>query len=59
MLTFQGVPLVLESGVQNDSTENGQEEGESMDAVSQDEEAVMAAMGISGFGSTKVWVFSM
>lgn len=59
MLTFPGVPLAPEPGVQGDSVENGQEEGESMDAVDQDDEAMMAAMGISGFGSTKVWVFSM
>jgi hypothetical protein len=59
VLTFHEVPLVPEPGVQIENLESGQEEGESMDAVNQDDEAVMAMMGITGFGSTKVWVSSM
>lgn len=44
--------------MQSEGVENDQEEGESMDVVSQDDEAMMAAMGIAGFGTTKVWGFS-
>lgn len=57
-LTFHEVPPVPEPRIQSEDLENGQEEGESMDAVNQDDEAMMATMGIAGFGSTKVWVFS-
>jgi len=39
--------------VQSEGLENDQEEGESMDVVNQDDEAMMAMMGIGGFGSTK------
>jgi len=45
--------------VQSEGLENDQEEGESMDAVTQDDEAMMAMMGIAGFGSTKVRMFQM
>ena len=34
-------------------TEDG-EEGEAMDDTNQDDEAMMAMMGLSGFGTTKV-----
>ena len=34
------------------------EEGEAMDATNADEEAMMTAMGLAGFGSTKVCSFS-
>jgi hypothetical protein len=30
------------------------EEGEAMEAVNEDDEAMMAMMGLTGFGSTKV-----
>lgn len=39
--------------VQSEGPENGQEEGESMDAVGQDDEDMAAMMGITGFGTTK------
>jgi len=52
-----GVPLVPEPRVQSEGLDNDQEEGESVDAVNQDEEAMMAMMGIAGFGTTKVCVF--
>ena len=58
VLTFYEAPLVQEPRAQSAGFENGQEEGESMDAVNQDDEAMMATMGIIGFGSTKVWVSS-
>jgi len=45
--------------MQSEGLENDQEEGESMDVVNQDDEAMMAMMGIGGFGSTKVRTFSM
>ena len=54
MLTLYQVPLIPEPRVQSEGPENDQEEGESMDAVDQDDEAMMAAMGIAGFGTTKV-----
>ncbi|KAH7924584.1 hypothetical protein BV22DRAFT_1013004, partial [Leucogyrophana mollusca] len=31
----------------------GSEDGEAMDATNPDEDAMMAAMGLTGFGSTK------
>lgn len=37
-------------------TEDG-EEGEAMDDTNQDDEAMMAMMGLSGFGTTKVCPF--
>lgn len=40
----------------SEGLENDQEEGESMDAMDQYDETMMAAMGITGFGSTKVCV---
>ena len=58
LLTRYQVPPVPEPRIQSEGLENGQEEGESMDVVNQDDEAMMAAMGIAGFGSTKVCVFS-
>lgn len=57
VLTPREVPPVPESHVLSEGLENGQEEGESMDVVNQDDEAMMTTMGISGFGSTKVWAF--
>ena len=59
ILILRQVPPVPEPRVQSEGLEDGQEEGESMDAVDQDDEAMMALMGIGGFGSTKVRVFSM
>ena len=56
MLTLDQVPPVPEPRAQSESFENGQEEGESMDAVDQGDEDMMAMMGIAGFGSTKVRV---
>jgi hypothetical protein len=38
---------------------NGDEDGEPMDAESQDDAAMMAMMGMSGFGSTKVGSLSV
>ena len=54
MLTLRQVPPVPEPRVQSEGLEDDQEEGESMDAVNQDDEGMMAMMGIAGFGSTKV-----
>jgi hypothetical protein len=34
------------------------EEGEAMETVNDDDEAMMAMMGLTGFGSTKVLVFA-
>lgn len=59
MLIPYQVPPIPEPRVQSEGLEDGQEEEESMDTVDQDEEAMMALMGIGGFGSTKVRVFSM
>jgi len=56
MLTRHQVPPVPEPRTQSEDLENGQEEGESMDAMNQDDEAMMGMMGITGFGSTKVRV---
>lgn len=58
-LTFHKVSPVPEPRIQSEGLENGQEEGESMDAVNEDDEGMAAMMGISGFGSTKVWVSSI
>jgi len=52
-LKEESVPSVPEPRLQGEGLENGQEEGESMDVVNPDDEAMMAAMGIAGFGSTK------
>ena len=57
MLTPYQVPPITGLRVQSEGLENDQEEGESMDVMNQDDEAMMAAMGITGFGSTKVRVF--
>lgn len=59
VLTSHVVPPIPEPRIQSGGLENGQEEGESMDAVNQDDEAMMGIMGITGFGSTKVWSSSM
>jgi len=56
MLTLDQVSLVPEPRVQSEGLEDDQEEGESMDTVNQDDEAMMSMMGIGGFGSTKVRV---
>jgi hypothetical protein len=40
-----------------DDTIDAGEEGEAMDAVGDDDAAMMAMMGMSGFGSTKVHHF--
>lgn len=37
-----------------DAPDEGNEEGEEMDAVNDDDAAMMAMMGMTGFGSTKV-----
>jgi U4/U6.U5 tri-snRNP-associated protein 3 len=58
-LTSHKVPLVPEPRVQSEGLEDDQEEGESMDVVNPDDEAMMAMMGINGFGTTKVCVFLM
>jgi hypothetical protein len=42
-----------------DGPEPGEEEGEEMDAVGDEEAAMMAMMGMSGFGSTKVSISAM
>ena len=57
LLTRYQVPPVPAPRVQSEGPENSQEEGESMEAVNQDDEAMMVAMGITGFGSTKVCGF--
>ncbi|KAF9651507.1 DUF1777-domain-containing protein [Thelephora ganbajun] len=49
----ESVPPVPEPRVPSEGLENGQEEGESMDAVNQDDEAMMGMMGMASFGSTK------
>ena len=59
MLILHQVPPVPEPRVQSEGLEDDQEEGESMDVVNQDDEAMMAMMGIAGFGTTKVRVFPM
>ena len=59
MLTLHQVPPVPEPRVQSEGFEDDQEEGESMDAVNQDDEGMMAMMGIAGFGSTKVRILTM
>lgn len=57
MLIPYQVPPVPEPRLQGEGLENGQEEGESMEVLNQDDEAMMAAMGIAGFGTTKVCAF--
>jgi hypothetical protein len=39
-----------------DMPDAGNEEGEEMDAVNEDDAAMMTMMGMAGFGSTKVRV---
>lgn len=41
-----------------DAPDHPEEEGEAMDEVNDDDAAMMAMMGVAGFGSTKVCLFS-
>ena len=54
ILTFREASPVPEPRIQSGDLEDGQEEGESMDAVNEDDEGMAAMMGITGFGTTKV-----
>ena len=60
--THNRTSLDRPEGTPFQTSEDG-EEGEAMDAIGDDDAAMMAMMGLSGFGSTKVrcivWSFAI
>ena len=50
------VPILISRlNLDSDAADDVIEEGEAMDATNEDDTAMMAMMGMSGFGTTKVW----
>jgi len=54
-LHFSVPILVSQLNLASDALDDVIEEGEAMDTTNEDDTAMMAMMGMSGFGTTKVW----
>jgi len=52
---FSVPTLISRPNLDPDAPDDVIEEGEEMDAINEDDSAMMAMMGMSGFGTTKVW----
>lgn len=56
---FSVPTLISRPNLDPDAPDDVIEEGEEMDATNEDDSAMMAMMGMSGFGTTKVWSHSL